>query len=333
MEIRGGEVIRNDTNKDAMGGTELLTLRLKEMVPEEMLSDFQIVSSRVREYDESKIRVFWAHDLPGDPESEFLRNNGWNKFHFFVFVSHWQRQAYIATYGIPWEKTFVIQNSVEPIDIDQRRAREPIQLIYFSTPHRGLNLLLPVFERLVDEGLDIYLTVISSFKLYGWEERDTSFHELFERCKSNPRISYVDTVPNEAVRVALREHHILAYPCTWPETSCLVLMESMTAGLACVHSDFAALPETAANMTAMYSFAQDPANHAQRFYYALKHTIETYWDEDQVQARASMKAYADAVYSTSKRAVEWEAFLEGALAEYPADKRKLPGALFTYRVT
>ena len=116
-EILGGEFKRNETNEKSMGGTEQLTMKVAERIDKKLLADFQIVSSRVRELDEDKIRIFWAHDLPGDPESEFLSTtNGKDKFHKFVFVSNWQMQNYIARYQIPFSDCVVLRNFIDPFE-------------------------------------------------------------------------------------------------------------------------------------------------------------------------------------------------------------------------
>ena len=330
MEINGGEIIRNDTNKNAMGGTELLTLRLKESLDPELLKNFQIVSSRQRELDGSKIRIFWAHDLPHDPESNnAFHNGGWKNYHVLVFVSNWQMQAYINAYKIPWSMCLVIQNNIVPIE-KHEKPTGTLNLIYFSTPHRGLNILLPVFKRLVDEGADIHLNVYSSFKIYGWEDKNTQFESLFDECRSHPNITYHESVPHEEIREALKTNHILAYPSTWPETSCLVLMESMSAGLTCVHSNFAALPETAANWTDMYQFSEDLAVHANRFYVALKSAIENYASSD--QQRDLTKSYADMFYNNERAVAQWTGLLNVLLESLPPEARALPSAMFTYKV-
>lgn len=330
MEINGGEIVRNDTNQTAMGGTELLTLRLKEAMNPELLKNFQIVSSRQRELDGFKIRIFWAHDLPNDPESNnALGNDGWKNYHVLVFVSNWQMQAYINTYRIPWSKCFVIQNNIVPIE-KHEKPTGTLNLIYFSTPHRGLNVLLPVFKRLVDEGADIHLNVYSSFKIYGWEDKNTQFEPLFDECRDHPNITYHESVPHDEIREALKSNHVLAYPSTWPETSCLVLMESMSAGLTCVHSNFAALPETAANWTNMYQFSEELAEHANRFYAALKTAIEDYSTTG--TQRDLTKSYADMFYNHERTEAQWNSLLNALNDSITPENRALPSQMFTYKV-
>jgi hypothetical protein len=66
----------------------------------------------------------------------------------FIFVSKWQRDAYVKTYGVPMEKTAVLRNAPAPIFYEQEHENTKTvpRLAYTSTPFRGLSLGLEVFE-------------------------------------------------------------------------------------------------------------------------------------------------------------------------------------------
>lgn len=332
MEILNGKVVRNETNQNAMGGTELLGEELAKRLPQSLLKDFQIISSRVRELDEGKIRIFWAHDLPGDPESEFLKSKDEQaKFHAFVFVSHWQMQRYIEYYGIPWSSCICIRNAINPIEAHEKPDhKEKLTLTYFSTPHRGLHILAPVFAKLAEKHPHIELDVYSSFNLYGWKERDKPFEKLFEMLDAHPRINNYGSVSNDVIRESLTKTHILAYPSIWQETSCLVLMESMSAGLVCVHPNFAALPETATEHTVMYQYQDRQEDHANLLYHVLNQTIEDYDNKYLQGLRRNAKAHADTFYTWERRAMEWNEWLS-SIRKKVGNNRGLPkGETFVY---
>ena len=321
--------VNDEVSAKAMGGTELMGSRLESSIDPELLSNFQIIRSRVRDLDETKVRILWLHDLPGDPESEHLANGGWKKFHKLVFVSNWQMQAYINYYNIPWSHCVVMPNAITPVEYHEKPA-DVIRFAYWSTPHRGLNILVPVFAKLAEKYDNIELDVYSSFKLYGWEDRDKPYEELFEACRNHPKINYHGTVSNEELREGLKQAHIFAYPSTWVETSCLCLMEAMSAGLLCVHSNLGALYETGANWTSMYQFIEDPNDHAAHFYKHLDDAI-TYLNNEAIQSRiASQKGYADVFYNWDIRAQQWAALLQSLVNE----PREIPKeeAVFQYSV-
>ena len=325
---------RIDVNKNSNGGTELLMDRLYNDLGEEYLKDFQIIPSRVRNLDKDKIRILWLHDLAGDPENNHLANNGWNKFHKLVFVSYIQREEYILRYGIPLSKTTVLHNSIEPIkvDLDKKIPTDKINIGYWTTPHRGLNILVPVFKKLSEEYSDIHLHVFSSFKIYGWPERDEVFQPLFNEIKSDPRMTYHETVPNDKIREFIKDVHIFAYPSIWQETSCLTLMEAMSAGCLCVHSSLGALPETASHFTLMYDYDENINNHANKFYAMLKHTINVIKENYPLTELKTQKHFTDLFYSWDLRKLQWKDLLDSTKNEYQGKNLSIPEQSFVYEV-
>lgn len=310
----------NDLSKNALGGSELQLRRIYDgFIPRELLEKFQIIPSRARDLNPEKYRIYIIQDLPNDPEvSNALKDGGWRNFHFIVFVSHWQAQRFIDMYGIDWSRTVVMQNAITPIMPETKidKPTDQINIIYHTTPHRGLNILCTVFDELVKKHPNIHLDVYSSFKLYGWEERDKQFQPLFDYCNSHPKITYHGSKPNEEVREALVKSHIFAYPSIWPETSCMCLMEAMSAGNICVHPDFAALYETAANWTSMYRWHENIEEHAKRFFAVMDATInEIHNDSENLRIRLeSQKRYTDIFYNWNVRRTQWKMFLENVLA-------------------
>lgn len=320
----------NELSKNARGGTELMLDRLHGSIDPDLLANFQIIPSRVRELKEDKIRIYWAHDLPGDPEATNALGDGrWNRFHRIVFVSNWQMQKYIETYQIPWSMCIVLHNAIEPIDEGFDSRGPKIDLVYHTTPHRGLNILLPVFEKLAADDEQLHLHVFSSFGIYGWDERDAEFQGLFDFCEQHGQITYWRHKPNEFIREFLPSCDIFAYPSIWPETSCLALIEAMSAGLLCVHSNYAALYETAGQFTFMYQMQDDNAQHAAHLYTNLKTAIQLVKDGKAQPIQKSTKAYADGFFNWEIRAKQWEAVLNGLLNANLI--LPLPAPQFVYR--
>lgn len=302
-------------NDKSNGGTESIMRRIFDRVPRELLEQTQIIPTRLAVgLDETKIRIAYVHDLPGDPSLDYLKNGGWTKFHKIVFVSNWQMQAFISAYKIPWSKCVVIQNGIEPIE-DHIKSADTIRLIYTPTPHRGLDILASVFNELSKEFDNIELDVFSSFGLYGWEGRDEQFKGLFEFLNNHPKINYHGTKSNDEVRAALMQSHIFAYPSTWQETSCLCLIEAMSAGLLCVHSNLAALYETAVNLTMMYQFNEDQQKHAGILHNALRGAIVHLRTDGVQQTLGVQKQYVKSFYNINAKAKHWEALISSLLNE------------------
>jgi len=305
----------NELSKGANGGTEQMMKRLYDgYVSRDVLDQFQIIPTRTRELKEDKFRILWVHDLPGDPEVDsILGNEGWRKFHRIVFVTHIQSQAFITRYQIPWSKTMVMHNAITAIP-SVEKPKDKINIIYHTTPHRGLNVLLSVYDNIVRKHQNVHLDVYSSFKLYGWEKRDEDYKGLFEFCEQHPNITYHGAVSNEEVRGALQKAHVFAYPSIWEETSCLALIEAMSAGCLCVHPDYGSLPETASNWTNMYHWTENVEDHARMFVSMLDITVAEA-KTDVSNKLSSQKTYIDVFYDWETRKRQWEAFLKGIIAK------------------
>jgi glycosyltransferase involved in cell wall biosynthesis len=300
-------------NNTPRGGTELMADRINSLPPE-LLSKFQIIHSRVKFLDTRKKRIYVLHDLAGDPEVEHLKNGGWKNFDKLAFVSHWQQQMYNAYLGVPFSAGTVLKNAIEPFVDNDQKPDDKIRLMYFSTPHRGLELLYHAYDNYLYKkyGDKIELNVFSSFNLYGWEARDKPYEPLFEKLRQHPGINYSKAVSNEVIRDELKRSHILAYPSIWQETSCLVLIEAMCAGLTCVHSSLAALPETALGSTYMYDYTENVQDHLQRFTETLDDAIH-----DRLTGSAELDQnrveFLNDYYSWQSRKEEWKYLLTSLL--------------------
>jgi len=248
--------------------------RLLNNVPQELLQNFAIHFSRPREMHRDVKNIFYCHDLVMDPENKILKDGGWRKFDHFVFVSYWQRDQYVSAYGIPYSRCTVIPNAIELEYTPIQKRTDQIRFIYHTTPHRGLELVYPIFDALSKQFDNIHLDVYSSFKIYGWEQRDKPYEQLFEKLKAHPKITYHGSKSNDEVLAALKESHIFLYPSIWQETSCIAMIEAIRSGVLVIHPSYAALPETSSSATLMYEYTEDVHEHANIAFIVTKNLLE-----------------------------------------------------------
>lgn len=310
----------NEISKNAFGGTEIAKRALGERLNAELLTDTQIICSRVRDLDPTKIRVYWLHDLPEDPESSKLKlKSHRDQFHHLVFISNWQYMRYQYVLGLPQTRDHsIIETGIIPAPIVEK-PQDKIRLVYTSTPQRGLEILLPVFEELAKKYPMIHLDVFSSFKIYGWDEYDKQFEPLYNICRNHPQITYHGFVPNEQLKAHLNTSHIFAYPCIWPETSCRAMLEAMSAQLLCVHPNHAALPETSGGLNVMYQGDENKNHHAGQFYMALDAAIQQVVNNyPNLQSRLKMvKGFVDTRFNLNTITKQWDSLLQGLHEQYP----------------
>ena len=146
-----GKIDEDGRVMGARGGTELMMEALTKRLPRTLKRAFKISASRVRDVrDDGKKHVLWLHDLPEDPESQHLkRKESRDRFAAFVFVSRYQQRRYERHFGIEFPNSIVLRNAIVPFKHnDVQKSRGPIRLIYHTTPHRGLSILIPVFQEL-----------------------------------------------------------------------------------------------------------------------------------------------------------------------------------------
>jgi UDP-glucose:(glucosyl)LPS alpha-1,2-glucosyltransferase len=307
----------NELSEKAMGGTEMMLHGLHARLSPELTQKFQIIPSRVRTLDPDRKRILWLHDFPDPDETTFLKTaEGRAQFDGIVCVSHFQAHRFNEELEVPYDQMRVLQNAIVPFGpYRPRRSSDRIRIVYHTTPHRGLEILVLAFDYLAKIHPDIELDVFSSFDIYGWSKVNEPYQHVFEHCRNHPRICYHGTQPNSIVRDTLLECDIFAYPCFWPETSCIAAIEAMAAGCLTVCSSLAALPETCANFANIYPYAEVVQTHGDRFQAALHDAIESVRQRRPADEalREKQADYFNYFYAWDRRIGEWEAYLKSML--------------------
>lgn len=309
--------VESENDAVANGGTELMARALSKHVDPNLLDAVHVTASRMSGADtQGKPHVLWLHDTWDDPMCAHLKDpEERQKFSKLVFVSAWQMQMFQTNLGILPSECEVIRNAVEPID-PKDKPTDVCRLIYHTTPHRGLEILVPVFEEICAKmpDLPVHLDVFSSFQAYGIPQRDAPFEHVFERCRKHPQITYHGYQPNSVVREALRNSHIFAYPCIWPETSCIAAIEAMAAGCEIVAPAFSALPETCAPWAHLFPWTENVYDMGERFGYELLAGIDRCMSSGRQNILRTQAHATNVFYSWELRKLEWEAFLRRTIS-------------------
>jgi len=304
-------------NQKSNGGTELMMRGLESRLEAKDLENVVISRSlsKLAAEPKSKVRIYWTHEVPassqqpGEEYNAYLKSR-WDICDATAFVSNWQMNEYLGRYKMvwsDWDRVRVLHNAIDPIE-EHEKPDDNIRLIYMSNPNRGLDILYEVFLELDKKYSNLELLVFSSASLYGLDHEDTPWLKMFKEMQAHPNIRYQKAVPNSEIRAALKQSHILAYPCIWGETSCISLIESMSAGLLCVHPNSAGLFETSMNLTNMYRYRRDRNDHKEQFKQALDSSIQQYIN-GKIDHLKDQKRAADWAYSWDRRVLEWKSFL------------------------
>lgn len=290
-----------------IGGTEILQNNLTKHVGVDWQQKVNLLISACRPefIDPTKINVVWQHlaydqgAIIGMAYPEFIK-----QIDHFVYVSNWQLTEFSKRFNIHHSNNHVIKNAIEPIEFIEKPT-DKIRLIYTSMPNRGLEILLNAFD--IINRNDVELIIYSSNAIYGKNYAQQNNHNhLFHRCKMHPNIIYKGYALNQVVRKALQSSHILAYPSTYEETSCLSAIEAGSAGCKIVTTNLGALPETCKNWATMvdYHYGDDLELLTKRYAEVLNNEINHY-NIDLIKKQSD---WFNETYSWYNRAIEWKDF-------------------------
>ena len=300
---------------DSFGGSESQFRLLLKYVPDESFKDINLILNNAN-YDlleKDKINVLWMHHFVNQKEAKNLGSKDFiNKLDWIVYNSNWNLEQHIKYFRIPKNKSVVIRNAIEKINFSEKPSNK-INLIYHTTPWRGLKILLKVFKNLNLENVE--LNVYSSTKIYG-EKFDAllgkTYEELFNECKNTKNVNYFGFLKNEKIIEELKRMHIFSYPSTWPETSCIAAIESMAAGCEVVTTDLGALNETCSPFGKMVNFEKRPEDLEIKYGEALLDSIKNFWSH---KTQKKLKLQRDTInenYSWDLRVLEWKKFFDSA---------------------
>jgi glycosyltransferase involved in cell wall biosynthesis len=298
----------------AKGGTELMRDALYKHTKIGEYENINLILStpNLDKVRYTKHNMLWQHLNYTDESLGALRDPAFIKsINSQVYVSHWQYEKFRYIYQIPLENAYVIKNAIEPIEHKEKSKDGKLKLIYASTPFRGLDILLDVFELLGRD--DIELDVYSSTAVYGSgyaAHVGNQYQELFDRAKAIPGVNYMGYGQNDDVRKAMQDAHILAYPSIFEETSCLVMIEAGAAGCNLVTTNLGALYETGTEYAKMVEVQSDRDTLVRNYAEALEESINNYWDRSNQEMLKKQSEYYNEFYSWGRRTKEWNSLFE-----------------------
>lgn len=257
-----------------IGGTELLYNNLLERVD---FSDINLILSICHPslLSDSKPNVLWQHlnineeNVKGLSDPEYIK-----KLDAIVFVSHWQHEQFRKNFPLDEVDCYVIQNAVPEFEWKEK-SKGKRKLIYTSTPWRGLHVLVEVLKNI--NRSDIEVDIYSGTSIYGpsfAEQTKGQFDQIYNTIKELG-YNHVEYAPNNIVREAVQNAHILAYPSVFEETSCLSAIEALSSGCKVVTTNYGALYETCGTWADYVPLCN---NIVDRYSKILNNAIDTYWD-------------------------------------------------------
>tara|TARA_Y100000590_G_scaffold260404_1_gene292465 strand:- start:1118 stop:2101 length:984 start_codon:yes stop_codon:yes gene_type:complete len=300
---------------NSFGGSENQFRQLLKNLPDESFKDINLILNNASHelIEKNKINILWMHHFVNQEEAKNLGSKDFvSKLDYIVFNSNWNFEKFQYQFKIPEEKSIVIRNAIEEISFKEK-PKDKFNLIYHTTPWRGLAQLLKVFKNLKME--NVKLNVCSSTIIYGKKFDDVlgkKYENIFNECKSMENVNYFGFIKNDKIVELLKDMHIFAHPSIWPETSCISAIEAMAAGCEVVTTNLGALYETCSPFGTFISFDRNLNNLEEKYQELLFNSIKNYWSEENQKKLKLQRETINLTYSWKKRAVEWSNFFNKA---------------------
>ena len=302
-------------NNESLGGSENQLRLLLKHLPDESFKDINLILNNTNHdlIEKNKINVLWMQHFVNQEEAKNLGSKDYvNKLDYIVFNSNWNFEKFQYQFKIPESKSLVIKNAIEKIDFHEK-PKDKINLVYHTTPWRGLIHLLKVFKRLNLQNTE--LNICSSTIIYG-KKFDSilgkKYENIFEECKNTKNVNYLGFVENNKIIELLKNMHIYSFPSIWPETSCISAIEAMAAGCEIVTSNLGALYETCAPFATFVGFDSNFDNFEKKYQKVLENSIKNFWSKENQKKIQLQQEVINLTYSWTVRSKEWISFLEEA---------------------
>ena len=300
---------------DSFGGSENQLRFLLKYLSDDSFKDINLILNNADHslLEKDKINILWMHHFVNQKEAQNLNSKDFvDKLDWIVFNSNWNFEKYVYQFKIPENKSIVIRNAIETINFE-KKTNDKINLIYHTTPWRGLELLLKVFKNLNLKNVE--LNVCSSTLIYGKKFNDImgkDYKKLFDECKNMQNVNYLSFMDNKKIIDLLKKMHIFSYPSIWPETSCISAIEAMAAGCEVLTTNLGALYETCSPFSTFVNFDRNFDNLEKKYSKALLTCIENYWSEENQDKLKLQRETINKTYSWDVRSVQWRNFLNEA---------------------
>jgi glycosyltransferase involved in cell wall biosynthesis len=194
-------------------------------------------------------RYVWIHDIGLGPVGDEVCLP---EVDHYLCLSDWHRQFVHEQHGIPLERIRVTTNGVDPARYAHAGSvpRDPRQVIYSSSPDRGLDTLLEVSDAIARHVPGFTVQVAYGFQT--WEAliryrdvaAEVAYMERIRKLMGKPCVRYLGRISQEELARRQAGCGAWLYPTRFTETNCITAIEAGQAGCAILTSHLAGLITT-----------------------------------------------------------------------------------------
>ena len=263
----------------------------------------------------------WLHDMPNPA---WWLEGIWNGFDGIFGLS----QFHIDQYDFVPKEKFILTGNGLPVDrlppVDQL-ANEPHRLIYASDMTRGLELVLVWWEKIKKEvpeaELDIYYGIHPTLAYQATLKAPLgrAHAQVIQRVQlgaKQPGINWKGFVGQEELQQGTLKAGVWAYPCVFPEISCITGMRMQALGVTPVTSNQFALAETVRHGVKIDGDMRVPLVQ-QQWFEAVVNALKNPMSREQ---RIEMALDARSAFDWAKVADQWIGVFNDSLSKPHPDR-------------
>ena len=132
---------------------------------------------------------------------------------------------------------------------------------------------------------------------------------LYKQASELPNVNYIGYRPNSFILENLNKYNMYVYPSIFEETSCISAIESLSAGLYSIVTNYGALYETCAEFPMYVTYTKDLKILSQTFAAAIEMAAKTLHEKAIQDSLDMQQAFYKKYYNWDKKAMEWNNFL------------------------
>ncbi|MDR1110418.1 MAG: glycosyltransferase family 4 protein [Deltaproteobacteria bacterium] len=195
----------------------------------------------------SRLKILWNHDTLDNPQALRAIHD---EIDLCLVLSEFHRDNYLTRLPQLDERTVVTRNGLDFDLLDRASegtSKVPGKLIYSSRPERGLKVLLEdIWPRLSQArpGLRLHLCGYQIDQSLADGSLSGLYDYLSLLVSRDPGIVDLGPLPKNDYYRHLAEAEMMLYPSTFPEVSCLAVLEAQALGTAVLTTDNFALSES-----------------------------------------------------------------------------------------
>jgi glycosyltransferase involved in cell wall biosynthesis len=261
----------------------------------------------------SKANVLWNHDVMVKPVAGHVMSLMYKLDRLFV-LSEFQKKQFRRHLDVPEDRYIVTRNGVDLALVDESIAgvgRDPNRVIYTSRPERGLDVLLTMWPEMKERRPDLKLA-IAHYENPAADAQMAEYVGTLRRfAEQLPDIEFLGPLNKRDLYRELARSALVVYPATFPEVSCISMIEAAACGTPVVTSRYCALKETVADGEGGVLVSGDPhgEDYQQGFVDAVVGLLDGPVRCQELSAAA--RARVEERCQWKDIAAEWEGVLRG----------------------